>query len=203
MLALLDFANEWVERGGLAVLTLIIFAETGLLVGFFLPGDSLLFFAGFLSSTGVLPPIQWVSLASVLAAVIGDQVGYSIGRTFGPSLFNRPKRRFFDPANVRRAEAFFERHGAKTIVLARFVPIVRTFVPTIAGVSNMTYRTFVTYNVIGGVIWGAGCTLLGYFLGEIEFVEKNFEIFAILIVLLSTLPIFLEFWRHRRRHRAD
>ncbi|MFM7045449.1 MAG: DedA family protein [Ilumatobacteraceae bacterium] len=203
MLALLDFANEWVERGGLAVLTLIIFAETGLLVGFFLPGDSLLFFAGFLSSTGVLPPIQWVSLASVLAAVIGDQVGYSIGRTFGPSLFNRPKSRFFDPANVRRAEAFFERHGAKTIVLARFVPIVRTFVPTIAGVSNMTYRTFVTYNVIGGVIWGAGCTLLGYFLGEIEFVEKNFEIFAILIVLLSTLPIFLEFWRHRRRQRAD
>ncbi|MFM8312646.1 MAG: DedA family protein, partial [Ilumatobacteraceae bacterium] len=148
-------------------------------------------------------PIQWVSLASVLAAVIGDQVGYSIGRTFGPSLFNRPKSRLFDPANVRRAEAFFERHGAKTIVLARFVPIVRTFVPTIAGVSNMTYRTFVTYNVIGGVIWGAGCTLLGYFLGEIEVVEKNFEIFAILIVLLSTLPIFLEFWRHRRRHRAD
>ena len=203
MLALLDFANEWVERGGLAVLTLIIFAETGLLVGFFLPGDSLLFFAGFLSSTEVLPPIHWVSLASVLAAVIGDQVGYSIGRKFGPSLFNRPKSRFFDPANVRRAEAFFERHGAKTIVLARFVPIVRTFVPTIAGVSNMTYRTFVTYNVIGGVIWGAGCTLLGYFLGEIEFVEKNFEIFAILIVLLSTVPIFLEFWRHRRRQRAD
>ncbi|MFM8311771.1 MAG: DedA family protein, partial [Ilumatobacteraceae bacterium] len=102
MLALLDFANEWVERGGLAVLTLIIFAETGLLVGFFLPGDSLLFFAGFLSSTGVLPPIQWVSLASVLAAVVGDQVGYSIGRKFGPSLINRPRSRFFDPANVRR-----------------------------------------------------------------------------------------------------
>lgn len=203
MLALLDFANEWVERGGLAVLTLIIFAETGLLVGFFLPGDSLLFFAGFLSSTGVLPPIQWVSLASVLAAVIGDQVGYSIGRKFGPSLFNRPKSRFFDPAHVQRAEAFFAKHGAKTIVLARFVPIVRTFVPTIAGVSNMTYRTFVTYNVIGGVIWGAGCTLLGYFLGEIEFVEKNFEIFAILIVLLSTLPIGLEFWRHRRRQQSD
>lgn len=203
MLALLDFANEWVERGGLAALTLIIFAETGLLVGFFLPGDSLLFFAGFLSSTGVLPPIQWVSLASVLAAVIGDQVGYSIGRKFGPSLFNRPKSRFFDPAHVQRAEAFFAKHGAKTIVLARFVPIVRTFVPTIAGVSNMTYRTFVTYNVIGGVIWGAGCTLLGYFLGEIEFVEKNFEIFAILIVLLSTLPIGLEFWRHRRRQQSD
>jgi membrane-associated protein len=201
VLALLDFANKWVERGGIVVLSLIVFAESGLLVGFFLPGDSLLFFAGFLSSTAggeVLPPLPVVAGACAVAAIVGDQVGYAIGHRFGPALFNRPKSRFFDPANVRKAEAFFAAHGSKTIVLARFVPIVRTFVPTVAGVSSMRYRTFVLYNVVGGVLWGGGVTTLGYFLGEIELVKENIELAAIAIVGLSVLPIVLEFVKHRR-----
>lgn len=201
MLGLLDFANKWVEKGGLAVLAFIVFAESGLLVGFFLPGDSLLFFAGFLSSEAgghLLPSLPWVALTCAVAAIIGDQVGYMIGAKLGPALFQRPKSRFFHPANVRKAEAFFAKHGSKTIVLARFVPIVRTFVPTVAGVSNMHYRTFVTYNVIGGVLWGAGITTLGFFLGEIEAVKNNIEIAAIVIVGISVLPIAFELWKHRR-----
>lgn len=201
VLALLDFANEWVKKGGLIVLGLIVFAESGLLVGFFLPGDSLLFFAGFLSSEAggnTLPALPWVALTCAGAAILGDQVGYMIGAKFGPTLFDRPQSRFFHPDHVRKAEAFFAKHGSKTIVLARFVPIVRTFVPTVAGVSNMHYRTFVTFNVIGGVLWGAGVTTLGYFLGEIEVVKNNIEIAAIVIVAVSVLPIAIELWRHRR-----
>ncbi len=201
MLALLDFANDWIKKGGLAVLGLIVFAESGLLIGFFLPGDSLLFFAGFLSSEAgghVLPPLPVVAAVCAICAIAGDQVGYLIGRRFGPALFDRPKGRFFNPANVVKAHAFFERHGAKTIVLARFVPIVRTFVPTIAGVSRMHYRTFVTYNVIGGVLWAVGITSLGYFLGEIDVVKNNIEIAALVIVAVSIAPIAIEFIRHRR-----
>jgi len=205
VLALLDFANKWVESGGLVVLAAIVFAESGLLVMPFLPGDSLLFFAGFLSSSAggeTLPPLPVVAAVCAAAAIVGDSVGYAIGKKFGPSLFDRPQGRFFNPANVRKAEVFFERHGAKTIVLARFVPIVRTFVPTVAGVSSMHYRTFMTYNVIGGLLWGAGVTTLGYFLGEIEVVKNNIEIAAIVIVLVSVLPIAVEFVRHRRSSRA-
>ncbi|MCB0956168.1 MAG: VTT domain-containing protein, partial [Ilumatobacter sp.] len=117
---------------------------------------------------------------------------------FGPTLFDRPQSRLFHPDHVRKAEAFFAKHGSKTIVLARFVPIVRTFVPTVAGVSKMHYRTFVTFNVIGGVLWGAGVTTLGYFLGEIEVVKNNIEIAAIVIVAVSVLPVAIELWRHRR-----
>ncbi len=206
VLGLLDFANDWVEKGGLVVLAAIVFAESGLLVGFFLPGDSLLFFAGFLASSAggeVLPPLPIVAGVCAAAAIVGDSVGYAIGKKFGPSLFERQQSRFFNPANVRKAEVFFERHGAKTIVLARFVPIVRTFVPTVAGVSSMHYRTFVTYNVIGGMLWGAGVTTLGYFLGEIEVVKNNIEIAAIVIVLVSVLPIALELLKHRRARRTS
>ncbi|MEQ1701139.1 MAG: VTT domain-containing protein [Ilumatobacteraceae bacterium] len=202
MLGLLDFANKWVEKGGLFVLAIIVFAESGLLVGFFLPGDSLLFFAGFLSSRGTLPSLPWVALTCAAAAIIGDQVGYMIGSKFGPKVFDRPKSRFFDPEYVVKAEAFFEKHGSKTIVMARFVPIVRTFVPTVAGASNMHYRTFVTYNVIGGVLWGGGVTTLGYFLGEIEVVKNNIEIAAIVIIGVSVLPVILELWKHRKAAKA-
>ncbi|MDO8361381.1 MAG: VTT domain-containing protein [Actinomycetota bacterium] len=206
MLSLLDFANDWVEKGGLVVLGAIVFAESGLLAGFFLPGDSLLFFAGFLSSGPEgLPPfpaLPWVALTCAVAAIVGDQVGYMIGAKFGSRLFQRPKSRFFNPEYVAKAEAFFAKHGSKTIVLARFVPIVRTFVPTVAGVSKMHYRTFVTYNVIGGVLWGAGITTLGYFLGEIEVVKNNIEVAAIVIVGVSVLPIAIELWRHRRAAAA-
>jgi membrane-associated protein len=206
VLALLDFANEWIKTGGIVALALIVFAESGLLIGFFLPGDSLLFFAGFLASGAAveqfgeryMPSLWVVALVCAVAAIVGDQVGYLIGKRFGPALFARPKSRLFDPAHVTKAEAFFERHGAKTIVLARFVPIVRTFVPTVAGVSSMHYRTFVTFNVIGGVLWGAGITTLGYFLGEIDAVKNNIEIAAIVIVAVSVLPLVLEFVKHRR-----
>ena len=200
VLALLDFANNWVEKGGLIVLAAIVFAESGLLVGFFLPGDSLLFFGGFLASDAGghhLPALPWVALTCAVAAIVGDQVGYIIGHRFGPTLFNRPKSRFFDPANVEKAHAFFDKHGSKTIVLARFVPIVRTFVPTVAGTARMHYRTFITYNVIGGVLWGAGVTTLGFLLGKIEFVKKNIEFAAIVIVAISVLPLVLEWWKHR------
>jgi len=201
VLALLDFANDWVKRGGLVVLAVIVFAESGLLIGFFLPGDSLLFFAGFLSSSAGdhrLPALPFVAAVAAVAAVAGDQVGYILGRKLGPTLLQRPRSRLFNPVNVAKAEAFFAKHGAKTIVLARFVPIVRTFVPTVAGVSRMNYRTFVSYNVIGGVLWGAGVTTLGFFLGEIDAVKNNIEIAAVVIVAVSLAPIAIEFLRHRR-----
>lgn len=205
VLGLLDFANRWVEKGGLFVLGVIIFAESGLLVGFFLPGDSLLFFAGFLSSEAggnLLPALPWVALVCALAAIIGDQVGYMIGAKFGSKVFDRPKSRFFNPEYVVKAEAFFAKHGSKTIVMARFVPIVRTFVPTVAGASHMHYRTFVTYNVAGGLLWAAGITTLGFFLGEIEVVKNNIEVAALAIVAVSVLPMAVELLRHRRATKA-
>ena len=205
MLGLLDFANKWVEKGGLIVLAAIIFAESGLLVGFFLPGDSLLFFAGFLASDAGghhLPALPWVALTCAVAAIVGDQVGYMIGHKLGPALFKREESRFFHPGNVQKAETFFAKHGSKTIILARFVPIVRTFVPTVAGASKMHYRTFVTYNVIGGVLWGAGITTLGNFMGEIDAVKNNIELAAIAIVAVSVLPIAFELMKHRKAAKA-
>ncbi len=211
MLGLLDFANEWIKSGGVVVLALIIFAESGLLIGFFLPGDSLLFFAGFLASAAAVDqfgerympalPVLW--LVCAVAAIVGDQVGYFIGTRIGPSLMQRPKTRFFDPANVHKAEQFFEKYGAKTIVLARFVPIVRTFVPTVAGVSSMHYRTFVIFNVIGGTLWAIGLTTLGFYLGEIDAVKNNIEIAAVVIVAVSVTPLAIEFVRHRRKAAAE
>ena len=131
-------------------------------------------------------------------AIIGDQVGYLFGRKVGPALFARPKSRLFDPAHVDRAHHFLERHGSKTIVLARFVPVVRTFAPVVAGVGAMDYRTFVRFNVVGGLLWGAGLPLLGYFLGQIDFVKHNIEAAIIVIVIVSVLPMVLEFVKHRR-----
>ena len=204
MLALFNI-ESWLESGGLALLGAIVFAESGLLVGFFLPGDSLLFIAGFLASSSggnVMPPLPWVALVTVLCAVGGDQAGYWFGQRVGPSLFHRPKSRVFNPANVVKANAFLEKHGPKTIVLARFVPIVRTFAPIVAGVGKMRYRTFVVYNVVGGLVWGAGITTIGYFLGEVDAVKNNIEIASVAIVLLSLLPVIREFVKHRREARA-
>ena len=203
MLALFDI-ESWLESGGLLLLAAIVFAESGLLIGFFLPGDSLLFIAGFLSSSAggeVLPPLPLVALITFIAAVAGDQVGYLFGRRVGPSLFDRDQSRFFNPNNVQKAQDFFDRHGAKTIVMARFVPVVRTFAPIVAGVGRMNYRTFVTFNIVGGLLWGVGVTTLGYFLGEVSWIENNIEIALIAIVLLSVLPMVLEIVRHRRSAR--
>jgi membrane-associated protein len=200
MLALFNIQN-WLESGGLALLGAIVFAESGLLVGFFLPGDSLLFIAGFLSSSAgsnVLPALPFVALVTMVCAIAGDQAGYWFGRHVGPALFDRPKSRVFNPANVEKAHGFLEKYGAKTIVLARFVPVVRTFAPIVAGVGKMKYRTFVLYNIIGGVIWGGGITTLGYFLGEVNFVKENIEVASLAIVAISIAPIAFEFIRHRR-----
>lgn len=200
VLALFDI-ESWLDKGGLVLLWAIVFAESGLLIGFFLPGDSLLFVAGFLSSGAgdhVLPALPWVVLVTFSAAVIGDQVGYLFGRKVGPALFDRPKSRFFNPANVAKAQTFVDRYGAKTIVLARFVPIVRTFAPIVAGVGNMKYRTFVTYNLLGGALWGIGVTTLGYFLGEISFVKEHIEIAILAVVFISLLPVGFEVLKHRR-----
>ena len=194
------------QKGGLPVLALIIFAESGLFIGFFLPGDSLLFIAGFLSSGAgdhSLPALPWVLLVAFIAAVSGDQVGYFFGRRVGPALFSRPDSRIFKQSYVQKANAFFDAHGAKTIVLARFVPIVRTFAPIVAGVGQMKYRTFVLYNLLGGLLWAVGITTLGFFLGEIDIVKNNIEVAVVAVVAVSLLPVMIEFVRHRRAGAKD
>lgn len=196
-------APEYFIGLGLVALLVVVFVETGLLIGFFLPGDSLLFTAGLLVAEGTFDIPLWVLLVTVpLAAIAGDQVGYTIGRHAGPRVFNRPDSRLFQQEFVDKAYSYFERYGPRTIVLARFVPIVRTFAPVVAGVSRMHYRTFLIYNVVGGVLWGAGVTALGYFLGQVAFVRSNVEIIILAIVGLSVLPILFELIRARREHRS-
>ena len=207
VLALFDI-ESWIQNGGLLLLGAIVFAESGLLIGFFLPGDSLLFLAGFFTaSTAADNKFNHSLLATasvvVIAAIVGDQVGYLFGRKVGPALFDRPESRFFKPAHVTRAHEFLEHHGSKTIVMARFVPVVRTFAPIVAGVGNMRYRSFVTFNILGGLLWGAGLTSLGHYLGDIDWVKNNIEIASIGVVALSLLPVLIEFVRHRRHKRAQ
>jgi membrane-associated protein len=211
MLALLN-PEDLLASGGILLLGAIVFAESGLLIGFFLPGDSLLFIAGFFSSSAaaevsdVKLSLPLVILVSTGMAIIGDQVGYIIGNKAGPAMFNRPKSRLFDPAHVVKAQSFFDKYGARTIILARFIPIVRTFAPVVAGVGNMHYRTFVRYNIIGGILWGTGLPLLGYFLGQFEIVKNNIEIAVLVVVAISVLPVAIEFINHRRKksqHSAD
>ncbi|MEV4435859.1 DedA family protein [Streptomyces sp. NPDC049585] len=178
----------------------IVFAESGLLIGFFLPGDSLLFTTGLLVTTGKLHYPLWAVCVMVwLAAVLGDQAGYLFGRKVGPALFRRPDSKLFKQENVEKAHEFFEKYGPKSLVLARFVPIVRTFTPIIAGVSRMNYRSFLIFNMIGGALWGAGVTLLGAALGNVEFVHKNIEAMLVAIVLVSVVPIAIEFLRARSK----
>lgn len=208
MFALLD-PETLLTSGGFIVLAAIVFAESGLLVGFFLPGDSLLFIAGFLATSAGgdhLNPIGLVMLVAASMAIIGDQVGYLIGNKLGPKIFDRPKSRLFDPQHVVKAQQFFVKYGARTIVIARFVPIVRTFAPVVAGVGDMDYKTFVRFNIIGGLLWGAGMPLLGYFLGQIEFVKNNIEAAILVIVFISVLPVIIELVKHRRglsHHSAE
>ena len=184
----------WLGEGGLfasAVLPgilIIVFIETGLLFPL-LPGDSLLFTGGLLAAAPNPPVNIWVLVICVpLVAVIGDQCAYFIGRRIGPALFDKEDSRLFKKHYVTQSHAFFERHGPKTIILARFVPIVRTFTPVLAGVSAMRYPVFLAFDIVGGVLWGAGVTLLGYFLGNVPFVKSNLELMIVLIVFLSILP---------------
>lgn len=177
----------------------IIFAESGLLIGFFLPGDSLLFTAGLLSSQGKLAPLPVLLLGCFVAAVAGDQVGYLFGKKVGPSIFSRPDSRLFKQENVERSTLFFEKHGSKTIVLARFVPIVRTFAPIVAGVGEMEYRKFLKFNVLGGFLWAVGVTSLGFILGEtVPSIDKYLLPAIFIIIGLSLIPIAVEYWRGKR-----
>jgi membrane-associated protein len=193
--------QELLRSFGTIGLFAIIFAESGLLIGFFLPGDSLLFTAGLFASRGDLNfPV--ILIGCFIAAVAGDQVGYAFGRRVGPSIFSRPNSKLFKQEYVQRADEFFESHGAKTIVLARFVPVVRTFAPILAGVGSMKYRTFVTYNLIGGFLWAIGVTTLGYLLGErigAENIDKYLLPIIAVIIFISVLPAVIEVVRHRRK----
>ncbi len=187
------------DVAGAIGLFLIVFAESGLFFGFFLPGDSLLFTAGLLSSQGRLAPLPVLLIGCWVAAVAGDQVGYLFGNKVGPALFRRPDSRIFKQEYIERAQGFFDRHGSKTIVLARFVPVVRTFAPIVAGVGKMRYRTFVVYNVVGGFLWAVGITTLGYVLGNrVPWVEEHLELAILGIVGLSLVPILIEVIKARR-----
>lgn len=198
---LLDSLGVYVYFG----LIFIIFAETGLAVGFFLPGDSLLVVCGLFAAAGKLN--LWLMLFTlIVAAIVGDAVGYYSGRKVGQAIFTRPKSRFFNPSHLKKAHKFYEKHGGKTIILARFVPIVRTFAPIVAGAADMRYRDFVFYNVIGGVTWVSSMLFAGYFLGGLVeqlvknwFGVDNFKLedhidkVVIVVVFLSILPIIIEY----------
>jgi len=192
---------------------IIVFVETGLLVGFFLPGDSLLFVTGLMVSSGAIVfPLAdstfvvpvWLACAMISASAwLGDQTGYWIGRKAGPAIFNKSESKFFSQKNVSRTNSFFERYGARAIILAHFVPVMRTFVPVAAGIGEMPYRKFLKYNIIGVLGWGTGVTLLGFFLGKIPFVAQHVEYFTIGFVVISTVPILLELLRARREHKTE
>ncbi|MET0134236.1 MAG: VTT domain-containing protein [Kibdelosporangium sp.] len=185
-------------------LCLIVFAECGLLVGFFLPGDSLLFMAGLFVSKGLITePLWFVAALLTVCAFIGNATGYWIGRWVGPRLFSKPDSKLFKQEYVEKTHGFFEKYGPRAIVLARFVPIVRTFITAIAGVGKMDPKKFFTYSAIGGVFWAAGIVVLGYFLGQIQFVRDNIELMIILIVLLSVVPIIIEVLKARRERRNE
>lgn len=182
---------------GYLMLFAVVFAETGLLVGFFFPGDSLLFTVGVVAGAGHLD-IVMINLLLMAAAIIGDGVGYYLGRRTGPAIFNRPDSRFFKQEYLTRTHAFYEKHGGKTIIYARFVPIVRTFAPFIAGVGQMSYARFLSFNIFGGIGWVFSMTMAGYLLGGIPFIQRHFEKVVVGIVLVSVLPVVIEYLRHRR-----
>jgi membrane-associated protein len=194
-------ANHLVSAFGLLGVLAIVFAESGLLIGFFLPGDSVLFTAGLLISQHqvIHQPLWLVCLLISVASILGNQVGYVFGRKAGPALFRRPNSRLFKQEYVTKAHDFFERHGPKALVLARFIPVVRTFTPILAGVSGMTYRAFTLFNVLGGVLWGAGVTVAGYFLGQIGFIRDHIDVVLVAIIVVSVLPAGIEALRARRR----
>ena len=200
--ALLD-AEHLVRTYGLIGLLVIVFAETGLLLGFFLPGDSLLFIAGFAAAGnlgGLNQSIVVVCAGATIAAVLGAQLGHYLGWKAGPVLFDRPDSRLFRRSNVEKAEHAFARFGpAKAVVLARFIPIVRTFLNPVAGVLEMRPREFFVWNLVGGLLWGTGITLLGYFLGNVEVVRNHLELFVLGVVALSVTPIAIELLRGRNR----
>jgi membrane-associated protein len=188
-----------IRWGGYGLLVAIVFTETGLLVGFFLPGDSLLITAGLLAAAGVLN-IWWLHVLLIAAAITGDSMGYAIGARIGPRLFTREKSWLFNPRHVQRTREFYARHGAKTIVIARFVPIIRTFAPVVAGVGEMAYPRFLFYNVAGGIGWVFSMTGAGYLLGSaVPNIDRHIHFVVIVVIVLSVIPIGIEILRERRR----
>lgn len=195
--------DDLIRWGGYLVLVAIVFTETGLLVGLFLPGDSLLITAGLVAAAGGLN-IWWLNVLLCVAAVTGDSVGYAIGARIGPRLFTRQRSLFFNPRHVERTRRFYARHGAKTIVIARFVPIIRTLAPVVAGVGQMPYRRFLFYNVAGGVAWVVSMTWTGYLLGQaIPDIDRHIHLIVMVVVLLSVIPIVVEIARERRKRSAS
>ena len=190
--------DDLIRWGGYAILVAIVFVETGLFVGFFLPGDSLLITAGLVAAAGVLD-IRWLIVLLSVAAIVGDQVGYAIGYRMGPVLFTKPKSLVFNPRHLERTREFYARHGAKTIVIARFVPIIRTFAPVVAGIGQMEYRRFVFYNVAGGLGWVVSMTCAGYLLGRaIPNIGSYVHLVVAIVIVLSVLPIVYEIVRARK-----
>jgi len=180
-----------------ALLFTIVFMETGLVVTPFLPGDSLLFAAGSFAALGALD-VRLLFLLLWGAAVLGDNVNYAVGRYLGPKVFHYERSRFFNPEHLRKTHGFYEKYGVKTIIIARFVPIVRTFSPFVAGVGAMRYPRFLSYDVVGGLLWVGICVFSGYFFGNLPFVKRNFSVVIVAIVLVSVLPAVVEYLRHRR-----
>jgi membrane-associated protein len=188
-----------IQWAGYVGLTAIIFVETGLFFGFFLPGDSLLVTAGLLASQGFSLDVYVLGLLLNIAAVVGDNTNYWIGRYMGPKVFTREESLFFKRRHVERAHEFYERHGAKTVVLARFMPIIRTFAPLVAGVARMSYRTFLTYSVLGGTLWIWSMLFIGYFLGRlVPGIDKHIEMVIIVVIFLSILPGIISWLKERK-----
>lgn len=191
-----------IETVGYVGLCAIVFAESGLFFGFFLPGDSLLLTAGLLASRGMLNIWLLVLLISV-SAVLGDNVGYWFGKKVGPPIFSRENSLLFRRKNLLKAKEFYDRHGGKTITLARFMPFIRTFAPIVAGAVEMDYRRFMLFNLIGGVAWGIGVTLAGYFLGNVPGVDRYFTLVVLVVIFLSVLPSALHVWKESREEILD
>lgn len=194
---LVQFLNGWPAY---LILFAIVFAETGLLVGFFFPGDSLMFAVGVFAGAGKLD-IFWVNVVLMAAAILGDSFNFLLGVKTGPRIFSRENSRFFHKKHLIRARQFYERHGGKTIIYARFIPIIRTFAPFVAGVGRMDYKRFVAFNVFGGIGWVFSISSLGYLLGNVPIVKNNFEKVILLIIFLSILPGIIEVVRHRLASR--
>jgi membrane-associated protein len=193
-----DKLIELIKYGSYPALCAIVFAETGLLIGFFLPGDSLLVTAGILAGQGILDAPTLMILLS-LSAIVGDTVGYSIGYRTGPLIFSKPKSLLFNPDHLNKAHRFYEKYGGKTIVLARFLPLIRTFAPVVAGVGKMKYSRFLSYNIFGGIGWIVSMICIGYFLGSIPGVNRFLHLIIVAVIVISFIPCVVEFLRERAK----
>jgi membrane-associated protein len=184
------------------ILFVVIFAETGFVVTPFLPGDSLLFAAGAIAATEALNP-HIISLILIIAAILGDTVNYAIGFYIGPKVFSKPRSLLFNPEHLERTHRFYEKYGGKTIIIARFIPIIRTFAPFVAGIGKMSYLHFVFYNVFGGIFWVLVFVYAGFFFGNLPMVKRNFSLIIIAIIIISVIPVFIEFIRHWKEKNGN